>query len=568
MAYKKYIKKGGKLYGPYIYHSRRVNGKVISEYHGVKRTPDYKKFALIFFGIFSIIVLVCVFMFSNKQISGKAVLDLEADYQKGQPLKGNLKLSLKRGELIPSSSKIIFKTSNQTYEYDLEKIVSDRPIEGGFYIEGKSLSGRGLGYGVAGERRIYPIVYFTLSVYSKTTLGGGESETQVEINRTEQDVEITKTNQTSGEDSQINEIDSEQEQIVNKTVAKEEESEITENLTSEIESTTTKTSEEITEQTEQENQQIIEETIQTPKENSEENKEPEQAQEIASETSEQETPITGSVISGLFKGISNSFLRLTGQVSMEFGTEIKGSVSANNSFIYNLEPGQTAEVLPRSVRTDSEKLPDNTIKLSIEENKVIVTTNYSEVEKGFGEDYLKDDEKTLVIDLSDLDLIMEPGELSISLVCNDKEEIVSLTTFLEEGKIKANKSFKKEIIPDKKIESEIITKNKTIDKGILVNMTDVAEFSNVLDDKEREILVKKFGNSSIRRTARLVNGRIIVRYELKTFWIEYSYDADSGDLDSLMEIDRIKWLKDLAKQLSQKKTAPKTIENFSKNYVI
>ena len=34
MVYKKYIKRNGKLYGPYIYESKRVNGKVISEYHG------------------------------------------------------------------------------------------------------------------------------------------------------------------------------------------------------------------------------------------------------------------------------------------------------------------------------------------------------------------------------------------------------------------------------------------------------------------------------------------------------------------------------------------------------
>lgn len=36
MTYKKYIKKNGKIYGPYIYHSKRVDGKVISEYYGIK----------------------------------------------------------------------------------------------------------------------------------------------------------------------------------------------------------------------------------------------------------------------------------------------------------------------------------------------------------------------------------------------------------------------------------------------------------------------------------------------------------------------------------------------------
>ncbi len=47
MAYKKYIKRGGKVYGPYVYHSRKVNGKVISEYLGKlskgKKKEDKKK---------------------------------------------------------------------------------------------------------------------------------------------------------------------------------------------------------------------------------------------------------------------------------------------------------------------------------------------------------------------------------------------------------------------------------------------------------------------------------------------------------------------------------------------
>ena len=52
MAYKKYIKRNGKTYGPYIYHSRKVDGKVITEYHG-KHVPQNKLFIL---GIFSFLL--------------------------------------------------------------------------------------------------------------------------------------------------------------------------------------------------------------------------------------------------------------------------------------------------------------------------------------------------------------------------------------------------------------------------------------------------------------------------------------------------------------------------------
>ena len=55
MAYKKYIKRGGKIYGPYIYHSRRVNGRVISEYRGTGKENKISlgglKFLWIFLGI-------------------------------------------------------------------------------------------------------------------------------------------------------------------------------------------------------------------------------------------------------------------------------------------------------------------------------------------------------------------------------------------------------------------------------------------------------------------------------------------------------------------------------------
>ena len=47
MAYKKYITKNGKIYGPYVYHSKRVDGKVVSEYHGLKKDKKSRKKVLI-----------------------------------------------------------------------------------------------------------------------------------------------------------------------------------------------------------------------------------------------------------------------------------------------------------------------------------------------------------------------------------------------------------------------------------------------------------------------------------------------------------------------------------------
>ena len=50
MAYKRYIKRGGKVYGPYIYHSRKENGKVISEYRG-KAIEKKDKNKFLFYGL-------------------------------------------------------------------------------------------------------------------------------------------------------------------------------------------------------------------------------------------------------------------------------------------------------------------------------------------------------------------------------------------------------------------------------------------------------------------------------------------------------------------------------------
>ena len=73
MVYKKYIKRNGKLYGPYIYESKRVNGKVISEYHGSEEPKkekgvkinkfNYKKIFLFFIGAILLAVLIYFFIF-------------------------------------------------------------------------------------------------------------------------------------------------------------------------------------------------------------------------------------------------------------------------------------------------------------------------------------------------------------------------------------------------------------------------------------------------------------------------------------------------------------------------
>src|SRR3989344_5009158 len=114
MAYKKYIERNGKLYGPYIYSSKRVDGKVISEYHGTGQN-SYKRFLWIFAGIF-LVLAIFYLLFFNKGITGRATLGIDAVYQEGESLEGKLNIMIKEGEFLPALSKVVFENSGHNYE--------------------------------------------------------------------------------------------------------------------------------------------------------------------------------------------------------------------------------------------------------------------------------------------------------------------------------------------------------------------------------------------------------------------------------------------------------------------
>lgn len=80
MAYEKYIKKNGKIYGPYMYRSKRVDGKVISEYVGEKKGSS-KSVRKILMGMISLAIVLVLFAFvffslNSGFFSGKAISDI------------------------------------------------------------------------------------------------------------------------------------------------------------------------------------------------------------------------------------------------------------------------------------------------------------------------------------------------------------------------------------------------------------------------------------------------------------------------------------------------------------
>lgn len=473
MAYKKYIKRGGKVYGPYIYHSKRVDGKVVSEYRGAhSKKIDYKKFLWIGLGILVLAVLIFGVSFIGNRISGQATFDVKVDYKEGEVIDGVLKLSLKEGELLPTSSKLVFENNGEKYEYNLADFVSDKTIEGDFYVEGKEISGSGAGYGKEGVSEVYPVIYFSLDIYSSAS--------------TE---EVDHTPLQNPEEEQV---------------------------------------EGVVEETQEE---IVEEIEETPEET-------------------EEPGITGNVVSFLFGWVA------TGKVVMELDTEINGEVAVDNPFTYSLSEGQTAEIKSKSVRTDSEDLSDNVLDIEIQDDGVIITTDYSEKENGFGQDYLGESVKTLNIDLSNLNLILNEGELKVSLVYSG-EELVSLTTVLQEG-VTEEGSEEQPKIKEEKVE-EPPEKEVIVPTGIY------------LTDEERAILIEEFGEINIETIREEIhNNRLIIGSKLRDYKIEHSYDypQEAESLKLQIETDRTNWLKDIAATLSRKASVPQQVDIIEDNYII
>src|SRR3989344_5351133 len=111
MVYKKFIKRDGKIYGPYSYKSRKENGKVITDYLGKSGERDSPKFSSkkikISFLVLGIVFVLASLIFLNLDFTGKVALQIEKNYLAGESIEGNLKLSLQNGELIPVGTKVV-----------------------------------------------------------------------------------------------------------------------------------------------------------------------------------------------------------------------------------------------------------------------------------------------------------------------------------------------------------------------------------------------------------------------------------------------------------------------------
>jgi hypothetical protein len=429
-----------------------------------------KKSGLFLRYLFFIVVIIGLFFvlyYSNSGVSGHLVFDVETNYVENESLQGQLSLSMKPGELLPSDTEIVVELGNETHIFLLSDLVSESLVNGSYYIEGKNLESEGQGYGVAGEAVIYPDVNFVMEVSESLS---SSSNTTPEID----------TEESSGSEDEGN-----------STTEEETEEEI--------------------------------------------------------DTEEETAPITGEVISG--------------SVISETIDEVEGSVNAQESYEYNLEEGQTAEILSS----------DEDVLLTIEGNTVIVTTEYSESSLGFGEIYLGDDVLySLVVNLEELEILAKEGQLTMSVVYGE-EEITSVSTTLNVEN--ATSSVSDSTIPV----SSNVTSNDTLSNVNLSNVTsnytyveeNASEYS--LTQEELFLIIAETGTDNVKITkSQVLNGRLIIKFELGDYWAEktYDYPKDETELNSLIELDRVKWIKKIAEKLKSTGAFVENVDTYLGNYSI
>ena len=143
MVYKKYIKRGGKLYGPYYYESERVDGRVITKY--VEKPSSLNKLDLnvdfdkikegkkflpyILIGAVLIVALVLGFTFKdnvNFSPDERAIFHIEKKYAEGSYIQGQVLID---SILNLSNTDITVSLNNKTYSALLVSLM-DNQIEG------------------------------------------------------------------------------------------------------------------------------------------------------------------------------------------------------------------------------------------------------------------------------------------------------------------------------------------------------------------------------------------------------------------------------------------------------
>ncbi|MBI2044819.1 DNRLRE domain-containing protein, partial [Candidatus Pacearchaeota archaeon] len=438
MVYKKFIKKDGKLYGPYLYHSVKKDGKVTTNYlgkHSEKKIVKGYNFSFIknsqnrklIVGILSIMLIVLlIYLVFVLQFgaTGKASLDIQSVYAEGENLKGQVNLILKQGELFPTDSQVVIDNVGKVEQYLLDSLIYNEKVTGDFYVEGQNISGYGEGYGIPGNKEVFPQVLFSFRVVPSVSLDndstgnvsaggggggtGGEGEFDVEIVVNDTPSEPI-TNETPIEPT-INESAS-----VNETPFEEPPQSPKEEATPDIPI----------------QEPPVEEII--PTEETTSPPEPSEGSLTPSDSSSSEsTEDSTSSETSSDSDSSSEGASITGEVTA--GEVIEGIVSKNSPYEYILPEGVDVEVINGS----------HPVSFSIVDGKVIFTTDYSEMQQGFGQEFIGNERLIIPINLTELGILARNGVLTISFIYSD----IELTSSSKEITVISNDTINNSLIEE------------------------------------------------------------------------------------------------------------------------
>lgn len=501
MAYKKFIKKNGKIYGPYIYHSKRINGKVISEYHGTSNSKIKLNRRTILFPAIIIVILSVLFAFIfTPNLTGNVIGKI---FQNENEMSNEFILSLKQGEFIPLESKVLIQTNDQNYSYTLKELYEGETIFGDYFLEETEITGFGEGIGIKGSIENLVPVYFELELIQK--------------NPQESNNPVTEENDTQNE---INDSEIEQENNNSET-----EEIIPTNEETNIE--TTNTQEEIT---------ILEEET---------------------ETIEQENQVENTQT-------QNSFLPLTGESILEQKI-IKGQVKKTENWTYDLQNNQDIKLISGSVKTQNNNLEDNQIKIESSQNEIIITTNYSEITQGFGQEFLGQ-EIEIKLNLIEVNLTKNQ-EINLFIIYEnitlfESKQIIEIINIpiVEENKT----------IPLENITNEILNETLNLTEINQTNITEINIEKINLTEEEKTILRNHFKIIVLNITAQEYKNKILINFKIGDYELSNTYSStiDEEILKEIIDRDKILWLKEISRELTKNNYTKTLNENLSSIYSI
>jgi parallel beta-helix repeat protein len=123
-----------------------------------KKQNTALKYALLFVLLLAVIFLVFKFFAHTGNVS----LNMSVE-QNVTKISGETSIILRHGELLPADSAVKISLNSQEKQIPLSSLLSDETKTGNFFAENVTLQGNGEGYGIAGQKTIYPVVHFKLT---------------------------------------------------------------------------------------------------------------------------------------------------------------------------------------------------------------------------------------------------------------------------------------------------------------------------------------------------------------------------------------------------------------------